>query len=91
MLEVLALLERGGLLGYRLLLLSVLILVVVFVGKGIAALQEAGTLPIDPPSFPGIPALGLYPNVQELVLQALRMFIICGIFAYNRYTSQGAR
>jgi high-affinity iron transporter len=89
--EILALLERGGLLIYRLLLLSVLILVVMFVGKGIAALQEAGTLPLDPPNSPGIPALGLYPNVQELVLRALRMFIICGVFAYNRYTSKGAR
>ena len=87
--EILALLERGGLLMYPLLLLSVL--VVVFVGKGIAALREAGTLPLDPPNFPGIPALGLYPNVQELVLRGLRMFIICGVSAYNRYTSKGAQ
>jgi hypothetical protein len=88
--EILALLERGGLVMYLLLLLSVL--VVMFVGKGIAALQEAGTLlPLDPRNCPGIPALGLYPNVQELVLRALRMFMICGVSAYNRYTSKGAR
>jgi high-affinity iron transporter len=89
--EILALLERGGLLIYRLLLLSVLILVVMFVGKGSAALQEAGTLPLDPLNFLGLPALGLYPNVQGLVVQALTMLIICGVFAYSRYTSRGAR
>jgi high-affinity Fe2+/Pb2+ permease len=87
--EILALLERGGLLRYPLLLLSVL--VGVFVGKGIAARQEAGTVPLDPPNFPGIPALGLNPSVQELVLRALRMFMICGVFADDRYTSKGAR
>jgi high-affinity iron transporter len=66
-------------------------LVVVFVRKSIAALQEAGTLPLDPLNFPGIPVLGLYPNVQGLVLQALTMLIICGVFAYSRYASRGAR
>lgn len=67
------------------------LLAVVFVGKGIAALQEAGTLPVDPVSFPGIPALGLYPSLQGLVLQALVVLLICGVFAYTRYTSREAR
>jgi high-affinity iron transporter len=66
------------------------LLAVVFVGKGIAALQEAGTLPADPVNFPSIPALGLYPNLQGLVLQALLVLIICGAFAYTRYTSREA-
>ena len=34
------------------------LLAVIFAGKGIAALQEAGTLPVEPVNFPGIPALG---------------------------------
>jgi high-affinity iron transporter len=67
------------------------LLSVVFVGKGIAALQEAGTLPVDPVNFPGVPALGLYPNLQGLVLQALLILAIAGIFAYTRYASKVAR
>jgi high-affinity iron transporter len=39
------------------------LLAMIFVGKGITALQEAGTLPVDPVNFPSIPALGLYPNL----------------------------
>lgn len=45
------------------------ILAIVFAGKGIAALQEAGKLPIDPVSFPRIDLLGIYPNMQGLALQ----------------------
>lgn len=47
-----------------------LVLAVVFAGKGIAALQEAGKLPIDPVNFPRIDLLGIYPNVQGLAVQA---------------------
>lgn len=56
------------------------VLAIVFAGKGIAALQEAGKLPIDPVSFPRIDLLGIYPNMQGLVLQgtllALAMLIL---------------
>jgi len=44
-------------------------LAVVFAGKGIAALQEAGKLPLDPISFPRIDLLGIYPNLQGLAMQ----------------------
>jgi high-affinity iron transporter len=64
------------------------LLAVVFVGKGIAALQEAGTLPLDPVSFPGIPVLGLYPTVQGLVLQALVTLLVAVVFIYTRYASR---
>jgi high-affinity iron transporter len=47
-----------------------LALAVVFAGKGIAALQEAGTLPVDPVNFPRVDLLGIYPNLQGLLLQA---------------------
>ena len=47
-----------------------LVLAVVFAGKGIAALQEAGLLPIDPVNFPRIDLLGIYPNLQGLAVQA---------------------
>jgi high-affinity iron transporter len=67
------------------------LLSVVFVGEGIAALQEAGALPADPVSFPSVPALGLYPNLQGLMLQALMILAIAGVFAYTRYASRVAR
>lgn len=64
------------------------VLAVLFVGKGIAALQEAGTLPVDPVSFPSIPVLGVYPNLLGLLLQAVLMLIIAGVFVYTHYTSK---
>ena len=59
------------------------LLAVIFVGKGIAALQEAGTLPVEPINFPGIPALGVYPDLLGLLLQAVLMLIIAGVFVYT--------
>jgi high-affinity iron transporter len=67
------------------------LLAVVFIGKGIAALQEAGALPIDPVNFSGLPALGIYPNVQGLVAQAMTLLMITGIFAYTHYAAKEAR
>jgi high-affinity iron transporter len=67
------------------------LLAVVFAGKGIAALQEAGILPVNSVDFPGIPALGLYPNVQGLVLQLLLILIIAGVFAYTHYVARETR
>jgi len=62
------------------------LLAVIFAGKGIAALQEAGTLPVEPVNFPGIPALGVYPDLLGLLLQAVLILIITGVFIYT-YTS----
>jgi high-affinity iron transporter len=76
---------------FRATSLLMALLAVVFVGQGIAALQESGTFPVDRVNFPSIPALGLYPNLQGLVLQALLALIICGVFAYSRYRSREAR
>ena len=45
-------------------------LAVVFAGKGSAALQEAGKLPVHPVSFPRVDLLGIYPNMQGLLVQA---------------------
>ncbi|MCO6412741.1 MAG: cytochrome c/FTR1 family iron permease [Thiogranum sp.] len=46
------------------------VLAVVFAGKGVAALQEAGYIPVSPVNFPRIDLLGIYPNMQGLILQA---------------------
>ena len=45
------------------------LLSIVFAGKGVAALQETGTFPISPISFPRIDVLGIYPNLESLGLQ----------------------
>jgi len=45
------------------------VLALIFAGKGVAALQEAGRIPVSPISFPRIDLLGIYPNLQGLLLQ----------------------
>ena len=50
-------------------------LAVVFAGKGIAALQEAGKLPIDSVPFIEIDALGIYPNIESLSVQAFLILL----------------
>ena len=49
---------------------SVLIglLAVIFAGKGIAALQEAGVLPVHSVIVSAVPLIGLYPNLEGLVV-----------------------
>lgn len=51
------------------------ILAVVFAGKGISALQEAGKIPLDPVGLPGIELLGIYPNYQGLAVQGLMVVL----------------
>jgi high-affinity Fe2+/Pb2+ permease len=67
------------------------LLAVVFVGKGIAALQEAGKLPVSPLNIPSLPTLGLHPNLQVLVVQVLVVIAIASMFAYTRYRAQATR
>jgi high-affinity iron transporter len=64
------------------------LLAVIFVGKGIAALQEAGTVPVNPVSFPSIPVLGVYPNLLGLLLQAIVLLSIAGVFIHTHYTAK---
>lgn len=63
------------------------IMAIVFAGKGIAALQEAGKLSIDPVTFPTIDLLGIYPNVQGLLVQLL--LIIAAVFMWVKANSIG--
>ncbi|PCI70922.1 MAG: cytochrome C [Piscirickettsiaceae bacterium] len=51
------------------------ILAVVFAGKGISALQEAGKIPLDPVALPSIDLLGIYPNYQGLAVQGLMIIL----------------
>jgi hypothetical protein len=52
---------------------------------------QAGTLPIEPVDFPGIPALGVYPNLLGLVLPAPLLLIISGVFVYTHYSARATR
>jgi high-affinity iron transporter len=56
----------------------------VFAGKGVAALQEAGRIPMDPVNFPRIELLGIYPNLQGLVLQALVLALAIGLLLWQK-------
>ncbi|HHI75794.1 MAG TPA: cytochrome C, partial [Gammaproteobacteria bacterium] len=51
------------------------VLAVIFAGKGIAALQEAGMLPVEHVRFPTVELLGIYPNLEGLGVQ-LAMVIL---------------
>ena len=65
-------------------------LAVVFAGKGIAALQEAGKLPLDPISFPRIDLLGIYPNLQGLAVQGGLLMLATLILWGSRLKQQTA-
>lgn len=64
------------------------LLSVVLAGKGIAALQEAGWIPVHQVAFPSAPLIGLYPNLQSLLLQAALLLVIVAGFAYVRRTAR---
>ncbi|GJL81652.1 MAG: hypothetical protein DHS20C01_12860 [marine bacterium B5-7] len=49
--------------------LLMFVLALIFAGKGVAALQEAGYIPVIPLSIPRVELLGIYPNLPGLLLQ----------------------
>lgn len=51
--------------------LLMIALAVIFAGKGVAALQEAGKISIYPISIPRIEILGIFPNAQGTALQGV--------------------
>jgi high-affinity iron transporter len=74
----------GQFFAYSSLLIAVL--AVVLIGKGTAALQEAGYLPITPlAGIPRIELLGLYPTVQGVAAQALMVVLLIAGVAWNRH------
>ncbi len=62
------------------------LMAVVFAGQGVAALQAAGKLPSDPVNFPSVPLLGIYPNLQGLILQLVLVALIVGAYVYTSRT-----
>ncbi len=63
---------------------SVLVLAVIFAGKGIAALQEAGRVPISPLNLPTIEIIGLYPSAEGLLLQ-LTVFVLAFVWLLRQH------
>jgi len=60
------------------------LMAVVFVGNGVAALQEAGVLGAAAVRFVAVPLLGIHPTAQGLGLQALTLLLIALGFWLNR-------
>ncbi len=64
-----------------------IVLAIVFAGKGIAALQDAGKLPMHAiASIPRIEPLGIYPNWQSVGIQLVMATVAVGLVLYNRRT-----
>jgi high-affinity iron transporter len=49
------------------------VLAMVFAGKGIVAMQEAGWFPVTPLNFNAVEILGLYPNLQGVITQLVML------------------
>lgn len=64
------------------------ILAVVLVGKGVAALQEAGMLHVSPLALPRIDLLGIYPSRQTISAQLLVLVVVLASYGYNLYSQR---
>ncbi len=61
------------------------VLAVILIGKGVAALQEAGLVGIAPlTGLPRVTALGLFPTWQTITAQVLTALALLAGFAWNR-------
>lgn len=63
---------------------AMFVLAVVFAGKGIVALQEAGRLPITLVPFPRIELLGVYPTAQSLLAQLVMVLAAVTLVLWSR-------
>ena len=61
------------------------VLAIIFAGKGISALQEAGIIISSPVNFIRIDILGIYPNLQGLLVQF--GLIVLAIILWNKKSS----
>ena len=62
----------------------IFVLAVIFAGKGIAALQEAGKLAMYPIGIPTIDVLGIYPTLQSVGLQLAIVAVTLGWLGWRR-------
>ncbi|MEO5565621.1 MAG: cytochrome c/FTR1 family iron permease [Luteimonas sp.] len=59
------------------------VLAVVLAGKGVAALQEAGWLPLTLVQMPRIDLLGVHPTLQGVITQVAVLILLAAGFAWN--------
>jgi high-affinity iron transporter len=64
------------------------VLAVVLAGKGVAALQEAGWVPVSLLQLPRVDLLGVYPTLQGIGAQVVVLAVLLAGFAWN---ARGAR
>jgi len=64
------------------------VLAVIFVGNGVAALQEAGYLSVNPIGRFSLPLLGIYGNVEALLAQLVMLGLAIAAFAFNHYSAR---
>ncbi|WP_219115666.1 cytochrome c/FTR1 family iron permease [Janthinobacterium sp. UMAB-56] len=62
----------------------VAVLAVILMGKGVAALQEAGWVGVTPVDFLRIDLLGILPTAETLLAQATILLIIIAGYGWNR-------
>ena len=58
------------------------VLAVIFLGQGVAALQEAGAVGVRSIGFVRVPELGLFPTAQTLAAQAFGALVVAGCFVW---------
>ena len=68
----------------------VAVLAVVLAGKGVAALQEAGWLPMSLVDGPRIDLLGIHPTLQGIGLQLVVIAVLVAGFAWNARNARAA-
>lgn len=61
----------------------VAVLAVILIGKGVAALQEAGMLAITPIQGPSVDLLGVYPSLQSVAAQVIVALVVIVTMALN--------
>ncbi|MCF8504126.1 MAG: hypothetical protein K9G59_04365 [Caulobacter sp.] len=66
----------------------VAVLAFVLAGKGTAALQEAGMIPVTPlAGLPKLDLIGVYPTWQTVLVQLAVIAVLIAGYFYNRRTS----
>lgn len=58
------------------------VLAVIFLGQGVAALQEAGAMGVSSIAFFRVPELGIFPTAQTIAAQAAGVAIVLGSFVW---------
>jgi len=69
----------------------VAVLAVILIGKGVAALQEAGWIGVTPINFPRIDILGVLPTMETVASQAVVLAIVLAGFGVNHLSAKRLR